>query len=128
MFLVDQRAVLAEKGQIALVWAGAKGGEVVELLNEYQIGVYFEEAWEGLGRSLIWVGDAAAELVGMRWCCLKVYRPQSSYILWIIYTKYIIYMSRTKYHLYRKSIRTIYWILLENPENLKIHQFLWIFL
>ena len=69
---MDQRAILAEKGEVVLVWVTVKGGELAELLNEYEVGFYLEKAFDGLGYSVIWIGDAITELIGMRTCCLKV--------------------------------------------------------
>lgn len=68
---VDQRAIVAEKGGIVLAWVTVKGGELVDLLNEYKVGFYLEKAFDGLGYSIIWIGDAMTELIGMRTCCLK---------------------------------------------------------
>ena len=57
--------VLVDKG--SLVYA-----VVYEKAQDYEVAAYLEATFEGVGRSIIWIGDAVAELAGGRFCCFKV--------------------------------------------------------
>ena len=74
--LVEQRAIATEKvGQVVTVLVD-KGSlvyaVVYEKAQDYEVAAYLEATFEGVGRSIIWIGDAVAELAGGRFCCFKV--------------------------------------------------------
>lgn len=71
-YLVDQRAMAIEKGQVGLDWLKVQSAEVIRLADEYEVSKYLEYGFEACGRSMIWLGDMMAEVAGMRTCCLKV--------------------------------------------------------
>lgn len=65
----DQRALVTEKLGFVAVIAGEKLGEFNELLIKYEVNTYAGRIFEGVGRSVIWIGDLIGELSEMRWCC-----------------------------------------------------------
>jgi len=72
---VEHRAIATEKvGQVVTVLVD-KGSlvyaVVYEKAQDYEVAAYLEATFEGVGRSIIWIGDAVAELAGGRFCCFK---------------------------------------------------------
>jgi len=71
----EQRAVASEKLDLIVSELLTKGSQVYTVVHEkavkYEVATYFEQTFEFVGRSIIWVGDAVAELAGGRFCCFK---------------------------------------------------------
>jgi len=67
----DQRAMISEKSAVGLEIAGAKLGDVNELLKKHDLDKVLSGSFEALGRSVIWTGDLIGELAEARWCCAK---------------------------------------------------------
>ena len=63
--------MISEKSAVGLEIAGAKLGDVNELLKKHDLDKVLSGSFEALGRSVIWTGDLIGELAEARWCCAK---------------------------------------------------------
>lgn len=72
----DQREFLKAKSVVALAFLSEKFEVVRQLAVSYEVDTLFGKVFEGLGRTVIWIGELVGELAEMRWCCAsnRLYR------------------------------------------------------
>ena len=68
-FSADQREFLKDKSVVAIEFLGEKFEVVRQLAVSYEVDTLFGKVFEGIGRTVIWIGELVGELAEMRWCC-----------------------------------------------------------